>query len=268
MVDLRSKAENAITRLSKYKELAEKGMELKLFSAIFTDFLRIPFYFVPNKGVKVVGEDWDYLIILDACRYDTFKELNEMDGKLEKRRSMGSYTTEWGNKNFPDYYDDIVYVSANPRICDSMIKGFQGTEHFHDVVDVWDFGWDEELKTVPPENVTQAALEAYERYSEKRLIIHYMQPHGNYIGETKLISKNPDKFLRTKIFNNDFFRRTYRENLKLVLDEVEDLIENLEGRIVISSDHGEAIGREPFQHPHHMYLDKLVEVPWFVMEKE
>ena len=27
----------------------------------------------PNRGIYVMGEDWDNLIILDACRYDMFE---------------------------------------------------------------------------------------------------------------------------------------------------------------------------------------------------
>jgi len=41
----------------------------------------------------VTEEEWDNLIILDACRYDLFAELfeeNPLPGMLEKRQSMQS----------------------------------------------------------------------------------------------------------------------------------------------------------------------------------
>ena len=32
-----------------------------------------------RKGVKVLDEEWDYLIVLDACRYDYFEKYNFID---------------------------------------------------------------------------------------------------------------------------------------------------------------------------------------------
>ena len=57
-------------------------------------------YILRKKGVYVVDEEWDYLIILDACRYDTFKEINNLVGKLEYRYSRGSSTSECLQENF------------------------------------------------------------------------------------------------------------------------------------------------------------------------
>ena len=39
------------------------------------------------KTQEVTKEDWDYLIILDACRYDDFEELHSkyLEGELEKK---------------------------------------------------------------------------------------------------------------------------------------------------------------------------------------
>ncbi|KXB06241.1 hypothetical protein AKJ53_00895 [candidate division MSBL1 archaeon SCGC-AAA382F02] len=303
MANLKNRIKNSITRLGKYRELAAKGYLFKLISAIFTDFLRLPFYLIPHKGVKVVEEDWDYLIILDACRFDTFKELNDIEGKLEKRRGLGSFTTEWGNKNFDGYYDDIVYVSGNPRVCDSMIKGFKGSEHFHDVIDVWDEGWDEELETVPPGKVTPAVLEVRKKYPDKRLIIHYMQPHCPFVIRTDLnkflpLMENPDKsniirrkflkFLASKsseirglwkhtdnpwnavkkeIIEIEEFREGHLENLRVVLKEVERLVENLDEKTIITSDHGELFGEFwMYGHPDGIRVKPLVEVPWFEVE--
>ena len=41
------------------------------------------------KDQNFFEEDWDHAIILDAARYDVFKEVYEdyFDGELEKRRS-------------------------------------------------------------------------------------------------------------------------------------------------------------------------------------
>lgn len=46
-----------------------------------------------TKAVKVIEEDWNYLIILDACRYDTFLEV--IDEKAKYVISDGTSTQEW-----------------------------------------------------------------------------------------------------------------------------------------------------------------------------
>ena len=67
----------------------------------------------------ILDEDWDNLIILDACRYDFFKEeieKRQIDGYLKKVISRGSHTLNFLKENFTeDYYNDIVYITANPH---------------------------------------------------------------------------------------------------------------------------------------------------------
>ena len=53
-----------------------------------------------SDGINIFHEDWDNLIILDACRYDYFKQLNDMDGELEYRISRGSQSREFMRGNF------------------------------------------------------------------------------------------------------------------------------------------------------------------------
>jgi len=65
-----------------------------------------------DKTLKVMEENWNYLIILDACRYDYFEKLhrNYFSGVLEKKISLGSGTSEWLRKNFTSYYPDTIYI--------------------------------------------------------------------------------------------------------------------------------------------------------------
>jgi hypothetical protein len=136
------------------------------------------------KVNDVMRESWDYLIVLDACRYDYFKLEYEkfFNGELENRMSLGSATPEWCRKQFKGYFPDVVYVSGNPYInSKTAIAGFDAKKHFYKVIDVWDFGWSEELWTVTPENVTAATLNSIAKFPKKRVIIHYLQPHVPYI---------------------------------------------------------------------------------------
>lgn len=137
-----------------------------------------------DRVIKIMEEDWDYLIILDACRYDYFAGMvrSYFSGKLEKRVSSGTGTLEWLKKNFTSYYPDVIYISGNPY-CNSKteVSEFDAKKHFYRVVDVWEFGWDEKLGTVLPGEINHASLEAIKRFAKKKFIIHYMQPHAPYI---------------------------------------------------------------------------------------
>ena len=56
-------------------------------------------------------ENWDYLIILDACRYDYFKRSvhNFFTGTLIEAVSGGSCTLEWCKRTFDaDLYDQVA----------------------------------------------------------------------------------------------------------------------------------------------------------------
>jgi len=145
-------------------------------------------YKVEDKGeINLMRESWDYLIVLDACRYDYFEKLfpHYLEGRLRFAVSPASDTRDWIEKTFGDRYDGVVYISANPHINSAGLDianiGFDPREHFSKIVDVWDFGWNNELGTVPPEKVNDAAVAAKLIHPDKRLIIHYLQPHAPYL---------------------------------------------------------------------------------------
>lgn len=68
----------------------------------------------------------------------------------------------------------------------------------------------------------------------------------------------------------------YNENLDLVLSEVEPLLDDLNGKSVITADHGNLVGerlgpiptRQKYGHPYGVYTEELVKVPWFIVEGE
>jgi hypothetical protein len=134
--------------------------------------------------VRIMDEAWDHLIVLDACRYDYFEAVwkDHLRGELSKRESVGSTTVEWRDESFPGRHDDVVYVSSNPYVNSIMpVKDFSGSEHFAAVYDVWKTGWDEKRGTVLPETVTDAAVRALMQHEDKRMIVHYLQPHAPYL---------------------------------------------------------------------------------------
>jgi hypothetical protein len=228
-----------------------------------------------NRGLNIVEEDWDNLLLLDGCRYDFFTEENDIDGELAAVTSRGSATKGFLMENFDSReFPEIVYVSANPNL--SFIDA-----KFHERVNLWEDHWDDDLNVVPPEAVTESATEIAQRYPHKRIIVHYMQPHFPFIGETgqKMYEsghiqhyRDGRKFwaqLDETDVKTEKFKEAYRENLRVVLGDAKQLLERIVGKTVVTSDHGNEFGRfGVYGHPGGTYLSSLVKVPWLVVEDE
>jgi hypothetical protein len=74
--------------------------------------------------------------------------------------------------------------------------------------------------------------------------------------------------------DRDDLWRAYGDNLRLVLDAVEDLLADVEGRVVLTSDHGNMLGERTFPlplrvygHPKGIRNRELVEVPWATIDR-
>lgn len=231
-----------------------------------------------HEGVDIHEEDWDNLLILDACRYDVFKEENFLEGNLESRVSGGASSSEWLYENFPgEEYEDIVYVSANPHLSPfdlDFTSDAMDSDKFHDFAPVYlEEKPDESIKSanymsIHPRTVNKFAKDFAEKYPDKKLIVHYMQPHIPYIGDTKIQLKQEVEG-PFELFQHPDCKQGYRDNLKLVLEHVEDLLPHLSGKTVISADHGELFGEWGLHgHPTGIYFSDLVEVPWFEVDNE
>lgn len=240
-----------------------------------------------SSSTKIMNEDWDVLIVLDACRFDYFERYNDIDGKLEKRISPGSHTKEWMIKNFTAHYHDTVYVSATPQVSKILLKKRLGFIPFLSIDEVWDYGWDEKLNTVPPEKVTDAALRTRKKFPNKRMIIHYMQPHHPFVLAPRLVEGGLRR-LRSQVKSEvipgvkkiwdlakegkvdlDQIKNGYASNLKLVLKEAKKLVRELDGKIIVTSDHGNCFGEYwLYEHPHGIHVKPLIEIPWLIIEKQ
>lgn len=238
-----------------------------------------------TDGIDVFDEEWDNLLILDACRYDLFQEVESPDGKLESRVSRGSSTNEFlaGNVDQRQLHD-TVYVTGNPQYYKHRDEL---NASFHDVRQIWlESGWDETHGTVLPETVFDRALEAHETYPNKRLVIHFMQPHYPFIGagqdpfsheQTSMATDGPncwDHLVRGKLrVDATDVWDAYRANLVRVMPTVTELTAELTGRTVVTADHGNMVGERSrpvpnveWGHPRGIYTDQLVKVPWLVID--
>lgn len=238
-----------------------------------------------DDGVDVMEEDWDNLLILDACRYDYFKDINTIDAELEKRISRGKNSWEFLRKNFVGReLHDSVYVTANPFSTDID----EGT--FHDINHLHMNRWDDEIGTVQPEDVVKAAVKAHERYPNKRLIVHFMQPHRPYIGAMADSLRERINLrgyghhdegiqiwgaVKQQDISVEEIRTAYEESLELVLKSGEILLDELDGRSVVTADHGEMLGERMLPittrvwgHMEGFTTPKLREVPWLTIQSE
>lgn len=279
--------------------------------------------------------EWDYCLVLDACRYDVFSEVYDeyLDGTLEKRRSIGSSTPEWASRTFTGTHD-LAYFSGNPFINDLGIPlnelkwgascdyEWTASDHIETVFDVWKSGWDDDLGTVPPEGIADAFHSNQSTVEQAdRTVLHYMQPHAPYLSrgkgqklkqiqkgirrqeeseaETDTVSdggtlSSLSDTIRPKVESRledselaqkaglwleldpaelvkNGTRETalelYEENLRIALESVADLVSELDGRVVVTADHGEAFGEQGvWEHHIETYIPPLMEVPWLEVE--
>jgi hypothetical protein len=227
-----------------------------------------------REGIDIHNQDWDNLIILDACRSDIFWEQFDKSGEGDSKVSRGSATSEFIRANFTDRdLRDTVYITGNGwylRLEDEL-----NTEMYS----LYDIGDNSDGKKI--ERTVDCTKEAIERHPNKRLLIHFIPPHHPFVGPLAddLLPSYADQMERplfdrirrgeVDISDNDL-KEVYRENLDRVLPSVDELLEALPGKTVVTSDHGELLGERtspvPIKYYGHipgLYVDELVKVPWF-----
>jgi len=248
--------------------------------------------FASRDATPVIAEDWDNLVILDACRYDLFADVLEdhpLPGTLSTRIAMDSGTPGFLSSNFGGgTFHETVYVTANPYVDTDLDR-----DRFHAVDSVWRDGWDTELGTVRPETMVERVLAAAETYPDKRIVAHFLQPHAPFVGETRLgeretfairqialgesgarrRDRTPFERLGAGELTHEEVWRAYRDNLDVAFPAVERLLGSLPGRTAVTADHGNAFGEfaKPFPirvygHPLGILIPALIEVPWLVSD--
>lgn len=234
---------------------------------------------------SVLNREWDNLIVLDCCRYDDFEKVNWLEGKLEKIWSKGGQTVDWFRGTFePRMYDGIVYYSANPHISKQKLPEYHEGVGFHEHYLVLS-NKIKRPKVGFPEDINGIVFDTYNKYPDKRKVIHYMQPHTPFL-VGKLKNKGNGTlarmFYKGQVSMEDI-KEGYRENTKHVLTYAEKLLTVLQGKTVITADHGECHGEDDLwghsnksvfpdgeirkvkgmlKHP------KLREVPYFTVQDE
>lgn len=228
-----------------------------------------------SRGCNVYDRDWDVLVILDACRVDLLRSVTDeyaFLGEIERMESVGSMSKEWMAKTFTDEHAEAVsntaYITSNV-FSDRILSA----DRFGTLDEVWRYAWDEETDTVLPRPVTDRAIRTARKSDPDRLIVHYVQPHHPFVGLDAGFDADPFgpalsdtvvDALRKGRIDFETFWAAYRENLRLVLDEVEILLSNVDAeRVAITADHGDALGEWGiYDHPVGCLHPSVRTVPW------
>jgi hypothetical protein len=232
-----------------------------------------------GEGIEIMSEDWDNLIILDACRYEEFEREFYNHGELSKVVSKAHESWGFMKANFVGKsLHDTVYVTANP-FSPKINNGV-----FYKMISLVD-RWDDDIGTIWPSDVTEVAFQASNEFPDKRIIVHFMQPHAPHLSlgnskfdqagfkntwENKAKSKRADGIkvwsaVKNGLITDQDLYESYVNNLQIVKPFVHELITNLKGKTVVTADHGENLGESRlglklYGHSHHTNETRFV--PW------
>lgn len=238
--------------------------------------------------------EWDVLVVLDACRFDLWQDVAPGYGlQIQSVMSNATCSYDWIQRNFNrSEYDlsTVSYISGNP-FADHSSETLQSTDvhktelqHF---LPLYKSQWGSidgtEVETIPPQPITNHAIATWRQRKEvdiDKMVLHYMQPHQPYRSrpDWDRIGKNLKDLAhdlnpngasawqmarRGEISINELWD-AYRDNLEWVLDDVtQRLLTNLDASVVITSDHGNAMGeRGDWGHPAGAIAPEVRRVPW------
>lgn len=229
---------------------------------------------------RIEQTPWDLLIILDACRYDILSEIADcavIDRAVSPVSATPGFLTASAEDNL---FDDAVYVSANP----------QTTKHnpvpHGTLIDVSESGWRDNIATVPPAAVYDAAFDYLEH--NQRAVAHTLQPHFPHVCEigSEVIAVpggfHPNEMdvgiagdlkmqqaLASGKTSIETAARSYTIATKFAWDNAVAAAIKATGMdltVVITADHGELFGEWGLvEHPVGVDVKRLTEVPWVVL---
>lgn len=250
-----------------------------------------------GRGRSVLEYDWDNLILLDACRYDEFLRVAPFSAeRVAHRVTLASRTAEFLARTFKNcQLHDTVYVTANPVVLAFEYQNEDSPPTFHSIISLLD-AWEPEIQTIHPKTVTEVAIDAEKAFPNKKLIVHYLQPHAPFIGEkaTELREQtgktigglDPElefadrdaknintlsyyEATKREIISQEEIKIAYRQSLEIVLEHASNLLSELDGKTAITADHGELLGESLFpfgqhhwEHPKDIRKSELCKVPW------
>lgn len=235
-----------------------------------------------NYGTPIYEKDWDVLVVMDACRADLMDEVVDDYQWIETSGSvysLASTSPEWMEKNFVASYSEemakTAYVNGNP-----WSQEILAPNDFSLLDEVWKYSWDDDLKTILPEALTDRAIRVHREKRPDRMIVHYMQPHHPYVRDPlsdglhlEYLGQEHNSVWRMlregDVTFEDHWSR-YRDNLRYVLDHIAVLRRNIDAEtVVLTADHGNLFGEFGlYGHIRYVPVPALKKVPWALTSAE
>jgi len=224
---------------------------------------------------RIRANEWDLLVILDACRFDTLASLADCC-VVERERSPASSTPEFlAAAAETGLFSEATYLSANPQVNDHPPGGGR-------LADISGSDWDPDLETVPPDAVYEAALPMVRE--GEQVVAHTLQPHYPHIteldGEVRPVpggvhpanhdvlaeQSSLQAVLAQGGIDLEEARQSHRIATRYAWDRARETALELarEGyTVAVTADHGELFGEWGFvEHPVGVRLPGVVDVPW------
>lgn len=225
-----------------------------------------------DEGENIFNRDWDVLLVLDACRYDAMELVSdEYDflASVQRFQSIGSGSTDWMLNTFVDEYAaelaNTIYVTGNPHseacVPDDRLYGLD---------EVWRYAWDNsEQNTIHADAITDRVIATHREQPDQCVIGHYMQPHAPFLTHPQIAEEcnyelEPSiwKFALRGRIDPATIWDAYMDNLRFVLDDVETVLQNVDGTVAITADHGNALGEAGIYGHGGPAIPVLRLVPW------
>lgn len=251
----------------------------------------------------VAGGGNYWLLIADALRADVAAELVPELVTLPEGGEVGvvdngghGFTASWFAATFPGEYR-ALFANPQPLHTFQTGPGYDERLHFDLVPSASEFEWDGELATCPPEAVmavvrdwlgedVPAELERLQAlgYVEDAAaaaaartsgVVRFVQPHPPFRGLVELTKgrANRSSKLATAARAGEVDRETvvaaYRDTARWLLEGLDDFVDDLEGTVVLTADHGELLGEDGLWLHGDEYADRpeLRQVPWVVLQE-
>jgi len=242
-------------------------------------YLGIPSYDGEPESIFEAGE-WNNCFIIDACRLDLYNETYP-DDNARKRVTLGSSSPDYVRQTYSDGdYSEVVYVTGNPHFGSHKFNGLTGgreaEEVFHDVFHTWKTDWIEGEGRPSTQAIVRDAKTARKLYPDKKIVVHFMKPHHPFSGyDFSGFNHELDGTYLNSVWSHaergniswTEVWEAYKDNLVEIMDLVRPLAKEMDGKTVVTSDHGNLCGENGMGHHPGMRDEKpLREVPWVEFE--
>lgn len=214
-----------------------------------------------NGQRELLELPWDAVLVMDAARWDIAQEITTGFRPVE---ALGGITHQWCTKLWSLCKEQQQWFTANP-VVSWRLRGGAGHRAAHAVKnvtvhDIWRECWQEfgphKVGSVHPDSVNEYVMKWVAEHGQPpRMVVFYLQPHTPYIASllparAGNIAGSPSEGHNVRIpdgvkkglFTGEDVRHAYKENLRLVIPRAFSLASHLCGRVIITADHGEALG--------------------------